>query len=125
MTPSTRGPPRTAGPAGMLLGKPRGQPGLGHFGRALCGKGKGDSVPAHLGHRHLHHVGQGVPVEDARDRIADVKHQHAQPAVDFVWAQVHFSYLVWLTQPMGAKGQIDQPDAACPMMILLGGFARR
>ena len=47
-------------------------------------------VPAHLSHGDLDDVGEHVAIEDSRDGIAHVEHQHSQTAVRLVGAGAAF-----------------------------------
>ena len=43
-------------------------------------------VAAHLPQRDVHDLRKGGPVEDVRDGVSDIEHQHTQPTVVFVRA---------------------------------------
>jgi len=49
-------------------------------------EGRSNFIPAQLSQSNFNNVCQCIPVENSRDRIAHIEHQHAQPAVDLVRA---------------------------------------
>src|SRR5688572_13928390 len=51
------------------------------------GKWQRDMIPSQLAQRDLDNIGQRVAIQDARDGIAHVEHQHAKSAVRLIGAR--------------------------------------
>ena len=69
----------------------------------------GHPIAPHLAQGDVHYVAQYIPVEDARDGIAHIEHQHPQAAVRFIGTR---AALVGRHTHAGNRGEraVDEPD---------------